>query len=156
MICKMTISFYVLCKIKSPLLCAMLKNGLCYVLCKTPLRGPISPFDFNELNSTLFTTIFDDPAVNYSAKTCLSCKSYDHCVSNCPFPAKPAITRSPSDAKTQRSNPSKRPSQPWFHEGNEGCNNYQTGNCHFSSCERAHVCRKCNGPDPMFKCKSCT
>ena len=112
-------------------------------------------FNFNELNSTLFTTILDATAVKYSAKTCLRCKSYDHFVSNCPFPAEPAITRSPSDAHAQRSNPSKRPSQPWFHEGNEGCNNYQTGNCHFSSCKRAHVCKKCKGPDPMFKCKSC-
>ena len=36
-ICKMTISSYVLCKIKwFSAMCYVLKNGLCYVLCKTP------------------------------------------------------------------------------------------------------------------------
>ena len=113
-------------------------------------------FNFDVLDTTLFTTILDATAVKFSAKTCLRCKSYDHFVSNCPFPSDSAITTSPSDIKSQRSN-NKRGSQvqPWYHNGNEGCNNFQTGNCNFTSCKRAHVCRECKGPEPMFKCKSC-
>jgi hypothetical protein len=34
--------------------------------------------DYDKVDTTLFTTIFDATAIKASAKSCLRCKSYDH------------------------------------------------------------------------------
>jgi hypothetical protein len=118
--------------------------------------GRRKSFAFDSMDTTLFTTIFDSTAVKISAKTCLRCRSYDHFVSNCPFPAETSASRSSSANKMSRSQDRSKPVQQlWYHEGREGCNNFQTRNCYYSGCRRAHVCKKCKGPDPFSKCKQC-
>ena len=119
--------------------------------------GKCKSFAFDTMDTTLFSTILDATAVKVSAKTCLRCRSYDHFVSNCPFPAEASGSRSSSDNTiTAQSQDKRRSPQPvWYHEGREGCNNFQSASCFYSGCKRAHVCKKCKGPDPFSKCKQC-
>lgn len=112
-------------------------------------------FDYDKIDTMLFTTIFDATAIKTTARSCLRCKSYDHFVSNCPFPAE--TSRHPqTSGNDQKPRDRRKPQEQWFANGKEGCNNFQKGNCNYAGCTRAHVCRQCKGPDPLYKCKSCT
>ena len=70
------------------------------------------------------------------------CKSYEHVVSSCPFPSEYQMEANKTSKDIQKE------FEKWFHNGNEGCNNYHFGKCTFSNCSRAHVCKECRGPDP--------
>ena len=109
-------------------------------------------FDYDILDTTLFTTIFDATAVKSTARSCLRCKSFEHFVKNCPFPAE-TLREAPD--KSQKTRERRKTQEQWFANGIEGCNRFQTGNCNYSKCARAHVCRQCKGPEPLHQCKHC-
>ena len=108
----------------------------------------IKSFDFHTIDTDLFVTTLDATAIKYDAKQCFRCKAYDHMIGECPFPEINSME------KTKKAETNKIISK-WYHEGNEGCNNFQTGSCRYPQCKRAHVCRTCKGPEPEYKCSTC-
>ena len=107
-------------------------------------------WEFHHVDNDLYITIFDASTVKRSAKQCFRCKSLDHPVQECPFPA-------PNSMEENKKKPSSKGSRyKWIHQGKEGCNNYQYGRCTETSCPRAHVCRSCRGPEPFHRCSSCS
>ena len=87
----------------------------------------------------LMTTILDATAVKTSAQKCFRCGSFDHLVDRCSFPLDALlemaeITKKGIQVKqTAKSGPFKSNSpiqtDKWFHNGREGCNNYQQDRC---------------------------
>ena len=104
--------------------------------------------EFDQIDTNLYVSILDATAVKSGQKTCHRCKSYDHLVNNCPFPAEYTLAEE-KEKKSKR----KISTEKWFFENKEGCNNFQTGNCTFPGCKRAHVCKRCRGPEPAYRCK---
>ena len=105
------------------------------------------PFNFDEVDHVLYTTILEATAVKPSLVQCFRCKGTDHVVQQCPF-----LAPHPSLEETQkmkRTVPAKKVEK-WYHQGKEGCNNFQQGKCSQSNCIRAHVSRQCRGPDPWL------
>ena len=96
--------------------------------------------EFTKVDTNLVTTTFDSTTVKTSATRCHRCKSFDHIVGECPFPA-PA-------QKTQR--PEKTQFAP--KTSAEVCNNFNTLRCVFSNCKRLHVCKACRGDLPYELC----
>jgi len=109
--------------------------------------GTTHSFAFDSIDSSLYVSILDATTIK-QLRRCHRCKSTDHEVKNCPFPEEVSQVGSDQKKKAQRSYPEK-----WYHENKEGCNNYQTGRCNLPGCRRAHVCRRCRGPDPLHRCK---
>ena len=119
------------------------------------LAASPNPFSFGSIDSELFVTILDASAVKTST-TCFRCKSRDHKVGQCPFQAhQPSVA--PDKTGPQSKNTERRPTRPtpWYHNNQEGCNNFQFDKCRFPDCTRAHVCRQCRGPEPHSRCKHC-
>lgn len=103
-------------------------------------------FDFNKIDTGLFVTILDATAVKPS-KVCYRCQSSSHVVAKCPFPATASLE---ANKKAPGS------TDIVFYQGREICNNFQTGHCRFNySCRRAHMCRQCYGPQPLYMCDTC-
>jgi hypothetical protein len=48
-------------------------------------------FDFDKVDTSMYTTIFDATAVKTATKACLRCKATDHLVAKCPFPEENAM-----------------------------------------------------------------
>ena len=106
-------------------------------------------FDFDHTDVTLYTTVLDATAIKASGRQCARCRSYDHQVRECPFPEETSMVLASMADKKSRTHTKDK----WFHDNTEGCNNYQYGRCYFAGCKRAHVCRKCHGPEPSYKYK---
>ena len=104
-------------------------------------------FDLDNVDPSLFTTILDATAIKSNGRQCHRCKSYEHLASSCPF----------SKAATLEENKKKETAtavaEKWYHMGSEGCNSFQQGNCRFQNCQRAHVCRQCRCPEPLYRCR---
>ena len=111
--------------------------------------GAKKSFDFDNMDVTLYTTLLDATAIRGGGKQCARCRSYDHFVKNCPFPEEYSLAQTAKTKPQQRGTPSK---DKWFHQNIEGCNNFQNGRCFYAGCTRAHVCRRCRGPEPFYKC----
>ena len=112
-------------------------------------RGAEKSFAFDELelDVTLYTTILDATSIRGgNSRQCLRCRSYDHIVRDCPFPE--GTTMAETAEKKQKSQQQDK----WSHRNVEGCNNFQYGRCFFAGCKRAHVCQKCRGPEPLYRC----
>lgn len=109
-------------------------------------------FSYDTIDSDLYVVIFDASAVRRDARVCYRCKSSHHVVQDCPFPA-PATLETPKI--TQKASQAGGRPERWYHNGQEGCHNYQYGKCRFPACKRAHVCRQCRGPEPYNKCATC-
>lgn len=111
-------------------------------------------FAYNVIDTNLYVTIFDILSVRSDAKLCFRCKSAEHVVLNCPFQAPTQTSEEKTKNRDQQGKASSR--QPrWYHGGYEGCNNFQTGNCRYPQCQRAHVCRNCRGAEPLYMCSRC-
>ena len=116
-------------------------------------RAETKSFDFDVVDTTLYATIFDTTAVKRAGKQCLRCKSYDHHVSDCPYPEEYQVAENNSQTARKKSRDTR---DRWFHNGVEGCDNYQSErSCSYPGCKRAHVCRYCRGPDPYNRCSRC-
>ena len=79
-----------------------------------------------------FTSILDATAAKQHSVKCFRCKSAEHMVQNCPFPA--AQTTIEKGSKTQKS--ITRLQDRWYHNGAEGCSNIQTSQCRFQETGR--------------------
>ena len=100
--------------------------------------------DFAVIDSVLFNSIMDPTTVKTSAPRCFRCRSFDHTISECPFPAPPPQAVSKGGPKKTFSSSS--PNQP------EICNNYNSLRCVLSSCKRLHICKACRGDLPFELC----
>ena len=110
---------------------------------RSKLASSSDKFAYDRVDVEIFVTTLDATAVKQSGFSCFRCKSSEHKVQNCPFQASEAMQEKPK-------------SQVWFHQGREICNNWQVGKCTYTGCRRAHVCRKCRGPEPYFQCGTCS
>ena len=109
---------------------------------------------FSKVDVNLYTTVMDATSIKKGAAQCYRCKSFDHLVQECPFQASAPMEANPKEgSKVQRN---RQTPDRWYHNNQEGCNNFQFGKCTFGqSCKRAHVWKQCKGPDPYYKCKQC-
>ena len=107
-------------------------------------------FGYNIQNNDLVVSILDATAVKADINRCFRCKSVDHVIQECPFPALKVQVET-AQKKEKRSTAQFR----WYHAGKEGCNNFNYGKCHFSQCTRAHVCKSCRGTEPYVTCPQC-
>ena len=92
------------------------------------------------------------------------CGSFNHLVDWCPFPQAALLKTTEPTKKgiwvrhTDKSGPFKStlPIQTdrWFHNGREGCNNYQQDKCPFPHCKYAHICHSCKQEYPASQCSS--
>ena len=113
-------------------------------------------FTYNKIDTELFVMIFDVTTVKQGTKTCYRCHSYEHIVGDCPFPAAEALEENKTQTTMSNSMQQKISTRPiWYHNGKEGCNNFQTGKCKFPQCKRAHVCKSCRGSEPHYRCGTC-
>ena len=100
----------------------------------------------------MMATILDATAVKISACKCLRCHSFNHLVDWCCFPQAALLEVAETTKKgiqvrlTAKSGPFKStlPIQTdrWFHNGREGCNNYQQDKCTIPHCKCAAVSRR--------------
>jgi hypothetical protein len=95
------------------------------------------------VDSDLYTAIFDITAVRRDGRACHRCKSRDHFVSDCLFPASDKVE---TNAQTSRNPQAPRHTKP------DVCFNYNQGRCNFASCKRAHMCESCGCLEPMYRC----
>ena len=118
------------------------------------------------LNTTdveLSCTILDATAVK-QVKRCFRCGSPDHQAAECTFPAPASLEKDPRQKKTAAvmagrgsstqaagSSQQGRVRAP-LHDGKEICLKFNSGNCTFQQCRRAHVCKDCRGNHPATRC----
>lgn len=100
--------------------------------------------EFANIDPVLFNSIMDPTTVKTSALRCFRCKSFDHTIGECPFPA--SSTQAPPKGGNRKQNSSSGPGQ------QEICNNYNNLRCVMSSCKRLHVCKACRGDLPFELC----
>ncbi len=108
-------------------------------------------FEYGKVNNDLYTTILDSTAERKDIRKCMRCKSTEHEVADCPFPTP---SSAPPEEKGRQTGGSYRWER-WYHQGKEGCNNFNAGKCTNASCPRAHVCRGCRGGFPITACNYC-
>ncbi len=108
----------------------------------------VKSFDYDHQNNDLVVTILDATAVKGDLSRCFRCKSVEHVVQACPFPAHMVpVEAIPKENKI-------KPFR-WYHQGTEGCNNFNAGNCNYAQCNRAHVCKGCRSATPYVRCSQC-
>ena len=138
--------------------------------------GNAKSFMFSEVDTTLYTTTFDTTTIKANPRQCFRCRSVEHMINMCPFPAQPeekkAKTTQSMSGSTHRNpgyqrsgsyeNRNGRPGNHgngsydrWYFNGMEGCNLFQRDMCRYPNCKRAHVCQTCHGPEPHNRCKAC-
>lgn len=115
--------------------------------------GNVKSLEFDNIDQELYTTILDATAVKKGQVTCFRCKSPNHVVQRCPFPAE--MPMGPQQETPKETQHKRKPPTKWFHQGKEGCNNFQYGKCVNAECVRAHVCKQCRGPEPWQSCRQC-
>lgn len=84
--------------------------------------------NFSDIDTHLVVTVLDATAVRRNSQRCHRCSSSDHMIAQCPFPSRPSV-----DSDT-----SARP-KAVYHSGSEVCHKYQSGECKYRFCKRAHV-----------------
>ena len=94
-----------------------------------------------DTDSDLYTSVFDITTIRRDIRTCHRCKSRDHLVNDCPFPAAEQTEAAP-----------KGYTKPPRFKLRETCINFNSGRCRFPSCRRTHVCNTCGGPEPAYRC----
>ena len=115
-------------------------------------------------DQALMATILDVTAVKPSAHKCFRCGGINHLVDRCPFPQAALLETAETTKKgiwvrqATRSGPFKSTSplqtDKWFHNGREGCDNYQQDRCTFPHCKCAHICCSCKQEHPVSQCSS--
>ena len=113
-------------------------------------RAEHNSTDFSADASELYNSFFDASALKTDYPRCRRCKSTEHLVADCPFPAEEKM-----GAKAPQNGFKKEPYERWYHNGQEGCNMWNIGKCRMSPCRRAHVCRGCRGYQPQLSCTTC-
>ena len=108
-------------------------------------------FDYDKPMNDLVVTILDATAVKNNISRCFRCRSAEHMVSDCPFPATHPLEK---DQTSKTRNQTQKVFK-WYHMEKEGCNNFNFGRCHYPGCQRAHVCKACRGPEPYIRCRNC-
>ena len=123
----------------------------CYDLrFRTELARTLS-FNYDHQNVDLVVSILDATAVKSNLNRCYRCKSVDHNVQICPFPASNKVETNQKDTQVK----TVKPIYKWFHQGIEGCNNFNQGKCNYPNCSRAHVCKGCRSAIPYVNCSRC-
>ena len=114
------------------------------------------PGKFDQIDTTLYTTILDSSAVRKDGSSCQRCKSDHHLVRDCPFRARSALEES-KGAKKADSAADQWKFEKWYHHSTEGCNLFQRRACQKGKeCKRAHVCKACRGEHSLADCKIAT
>lgn len=99
---------------------------------------------YSSVDTDLYTSVFDVTVVRKDGRTCHRCKSREHLVTDCPFPA-----TNQTEAIAKQSSQNTRAS------ANEICRNFNAGKCRYPLCKRQHVCSSCGGAEPEYRCASC-
>ena len=97
---------------------------------------------FGTVDTDIYTSLFDITVVRKDGRACHRCKSRDHVVTDCPFPATTSAESKTSAARN-------------FYDKSiitEVCRNFNTGKCRYPSCRRKHVCQSCGGTEPEYRC----
>ena len=94
---------------------------------------------FDTMDVKIYAMTFDPDQLRKDVPRCYRCKSFDHRVTECPFPQAPALEKA---EKTEKADKRK----------NEICFNFNAGRCSFTKCPRQHVCKHCKGPSPAISC----
>ena len=97
---------------------------------------------FGSVDTDLYTAVFDVTAARKDTRACHRCKSHEHVVTDCPFPAPQAAE--PASKKTDK----RSTNAPEF----EICNNFNSGRYRYPSCRRRHICYSCGGSEPAYRC----
>jgi hypothetical protein len=104
-------------------------------------------WQFGTVLTDIMVSTMDATAVRLDVIRCYRCRSAEHVVQECPFPASftpGAPKRIPYKSGT---------APPNYNYGKEICNNFNRGRCAFQGCKRAHVCQTCRGPRPQIECR---
>ena len=126
----------------------------CYDVSFRAGLGANRSFEFHSVDTDLFVTILDSTAVKPNATRCYGCRSFDHIIQNCPFPTDNQVEKNSQKNQNFKAKSNQKYDR-WFHNGVEGCNNWQYDRCTFPNCKRANVCKGCRGHEPFSKCQSC-
>ena len=127
-------------------------------------RDPHARLDI--LDTTLYATVLDASALRPHPRQCSRCKSFDHLVRDCTFPAPDQMEETSPAHKPSgygRNISGNRPFgdqlsawkyAKWFSpSGQEGCNLFQRKTCYQgANCKRAHICKTCRGDHPEADC----
>ena len=97
---------------------------------------------FGSVDTDLYASVFDVTSVRRDGKSCHRCRSREHLVGECPFPATEATSETSQKAFSSTKSRYKR----------EICNNFNAGRCMFASCSRVHACQSCGGSEPQIRC----
>ena len=104
-------------------------------------------WQFGTVLTYIMVSTMDATAVRHDVIRCYRCRSAEHVVQECPFPA------SFSSGTPTRIQYTSGTALPTYHYGKEICNNFNRGRCSFQGCKRAHVCQTCRGPRPQTECR---
>ena len=100
---------------------------------------------FGTISSDLVVSILDATAIKSDVLRCFRCRSTEHIVQECPFPATMEASKKIT-TKTTRSPGAQ-------HYGQEICANFNLRRCTYPSCRRAHVCQNCRSAKPYAECR---
>lgn len=114
-------------------------------------RAVYKSTDFSK-KEDLYNDFFDASALKTDYPRCRRCRSTDHMVADCPFPAKDQVEKKTPLAGSKAGFAQDK----WFFNGKEGCNTWNVGKCRFNPCSRAHVCKGCRGYQPQYLCTTCS
>ena len=119
-------------------------------------------FPFTTRDHALKTTILDSSVVKVTAHKCFHCGGFGYLVDGCPFPQTALVETAESSKKGAQARQMPKPAptksssltqmDKWFHNGREGCNNYQQDRCTFPHCKQAHVCHNYKQENPASQC----
>jgi hypothetical protein len=103
--------------------------------------------NFSEPDVDIQSQVLDSTAIKSGASRCYRCKSFDHTVSECPFP-QVAPKGAQMQAKVKKGDGSVSS------QGNsyQVCRNFNGLRCVLTSCPRRHECRSCHGDLPYDLC----
>jgi len=98
---------------------------------------------FGTVSSDLAVSTLDATAVRSDVTRCFRCRSTEHVVPECPFPATLETKKPPAKPN--------KPQTPQ-HQGQDICFNFNRKRCTYPACRRAHVCQNCRGSRPYDEC----
>ena len=118
------------------------------------------------LDTTLYATVLDASALRPHPRQCSRCKSFDHLVRDCTFPAPDQMEETSPAQKSSGYGRHLSGNRPlgdqlsawkyakWYSpSGQEGCNLFQRKACYQgTNCKRAHICKTCRGDHPAADC----
>ena len=104
---------------------------------------------FTTMDQALMATVLNATTFKTSAHKCFRCWGFDHLVDGFPFLQTASLEMAETMKKgvqvrqTSKSGSSKATSlawsDKWFHNGREGCNNFQLDRCTFPCCKWTHL-----------------